>query len=226
MYRTLTDLLSNAARSGISRMVLAAAMLTGTCLAVDAAARHPAEIFVEESLQQGYGILADRSLAEELRRVKFRQFILAATDMERIGRFTLGAYADEAPAAELKKFEAAFAEHDIVVYSAWLSRYKGQKFRVTGSTKRMPDDIAVKADFFSPDDPNGPHSEVDFQVRRRSDGRPVITDIRVEGIWLAVSERGEFTAFLENHQGSVGALTLHLQSVARQIFSGRSPSGG
>ena len=151
--------------------------------------------------------------------------MLSATDMQRIARFTLGAYADNASASELRNFEDAFIEHDLVLYSAWLSRYKGQLFHVAGSAKRAPDDIVVKADFVIPADPNGPHSEVDFQVRKRADGRSVITDIRVEGIWLAVSERGEFTGFLESHHGSIAALTHHLQSVARQIFTGRGQPG-
>jgi len=203
------------------RRLAIVAGLTALSVSAVAEARHPSELFVEQSLQQGYGILTDRALSEEQRRVKFRDFMLSATDMKRIARFTLGAYADNASNTELKNFEDAFIEHDIVVYSAWLSRYKGQLFHVTGSAKRTSDDIVVKADFVIPADPNGPHSEVDFQVWQRSDGRPVITDIRVGGIWLAVSERGEFTGFLESHRGSVAALTHHLQSVARQIFIDR-----
>ena len=145
--------------------------LTALSVSAIAQARHPPEVFVEQSLQQGYGILADRTLSEEQRRVKFRDFMLSATDMQRIARFTLGAYAGNASDAELRKFEDAFIEHDIVVYSAWLSRYKGQLFHLTGSAKRTSDDIVVKVDFVIPADPNGPHSEVDFQVRQRSDGR-------------------------------------------------------
>jgi ABC-type transporter MlaC component len=220
LYRALTVERPQVMPKGILRGFLAVAVLLVASFTAAAAARHPAEIFVEESLKQGYGILADKSLSEEQRRVTFREFIMAATDMARIGRFTLGSYAD-GPTAELKKFGDAFTEHDIVIYSAWLSKYKGEKFHITGSLKRAPDDVIVKADFMNREDPNGPHSEVDFQVRKRSDGRPVITDIRVEGIWLAVSQRGEFTAFLDSHRGGVGALTQHLQSVARQIFSGR-----
>jgi ABC-type transporter MlaC component len=197
-------------------------VLTALSVSAMAEVRPPPEVFVEQSLRQGYGILADRTLSEEQRRVKFRDFMLSATDMRRIARFTLGSFADNASNAELKKFEDTFIEHDIVVYSAWLNRYRGQLFHVTGSAKRTSDDIVVKADFVIPTDPNGPHSEVDFQVRPRSDGRPVITDIRVGGIWLAVSERGEFTGFLESHRGSVAALTHQLQSVARQIFMDRN----
>jgi ABC-type transporter MlaC component len=203
------------------RTVLCAACLLITAAAsanpVATTARDPAEAFVQQRLRIGYAILTDQTLTEEQRRTKFRDFVLSSTDMQRIALFTLGFYADKSNAIELKKFENTYMEHAVVVYSAWLNRYRGEAFTVTGSVKRAPDDVTVNADFIDPADPNGPHSRVSFEVRKRSDGRLAITDMRFGGIWLALSERGDFGEFLEHHNGSVAALTGNLQSVARAI---------
>jgi ABC-type transporter MlaC component len=55
------------------------------------------------------------------------------------------------------------------------------------------------------------------------DGHPVITDTAAEGIWLALWERAGFTAFLQQHGGSVAALTEHLRSQADQINADTAP---
>lgn len=199
------------------RMVICVAglLISGTVSATPA--RDPAERFVEQRLQAGHAILTDQSMTEEQRRTKFRDFVLSSTDMQRIALFTLGFYADKSNPIELKKFEDTYMEHAVVVYSAWLNRYRGETFTVTGSVRRGLDDVTVNADFIDPSDPNGPHSRVSFEVRKRSDGRLAITDMRFGGIWLALSERGDFGEFLEHHNGSVAALTGNLQSVARAI---------
>lgn len=203
------------------RMVICAAslLITGAASATPAAtgARDPAEVFVEQRLKVGYAILTDQTLTEEQRRMKFHDFVLSSTDMQRIALFTLGFYAGKSNAIELKKFENTYMEHAVVIYSAWLNRYRGETFTVTGSVRRAPDDVTVNADFIDPSDPNGPHSRVSFEVRKRSDGRLAICDMRFGGIWLALSERGDFGEFLEHHNGSVAALTGNLQSVARAI---------
>lgn len=203
------------------RMVICAAclLIAGAASAAPAAigARDPAEVFVEQQLKVGYAILTDQTLTEEQRRMKFHDFVLSSTDMQRIALFTLGFYADKSNANELKKFENTYMEHAVVIYSAWLNRYRGEAFTVTGSVRRAPDDVTVNADFIDPSDPNGPHSRVSFEVRKRSDGRLAICDMRFGGIWLALSERGDFGEFLEHHNGSVAALTGNLQSVARAI---------
>lgn len=211
------------------RMLISAVFLliSGAASATPAAttARDPAEAFVEQRLKVGYAILTDQTLTEEQRRMKFRDFVLSATDMQRIALFTLGFYAGKSNAVELKKFESTYMEHAVVVYSAWLNRYRGEAFTVTGSVRRAPDDATVNADFIDPSDPNGPHSRVSFEVRKRSDGRLAICDMRFGGIWLALAERADFGEFLEHHNGSVAALTGNLQSVARAIvFDPRAAS--
>lgn len=196
---------------------LLTALAGAWAIPVAAASHDPAEAFVEQRLSVGYAILTDQTLTEEQRRMKFRDFVLSSTDMQRIAMFTLGFYADRSSATELKKFEDTYMEHAVVVYSAWLNRYRGETFYITGAVRRAADDVTVNADFIDPSDPNGPHSRVSFEVRKRSDGRMAITDMRFGGIWLALSERGDFGEFLEHHNGSVAALTGNLRSVARAI---------
>src|SRR2546423_715698 len=79
------------------------------------------------------------------------------------------------------------------------------------------DDVIVNAVVVNPHGDNQNAIRVGFRVRKTSDGRSIITDMQVEGIWLALSERSDFTGFLQQHGGSVAALTDHLRAQADQV---------
>ena len=191
-----------------------------------AAAGSTAESFVQQNIDKGYTILNNASLSDEQRRAQFRTFMLALTDTRRIGLFTLGQYANGASKADLDAFNAAFLDYAVAVYESRLSKYKGQTLKVTGSSERAADDAVVNADVVNPNAPNTQPFKVGFRVRKTSDGRPIITDMQVEGVWLALSQRSDFTSFLQQHGGSVAALTDNLHMQAQQIHAsdGSRPS--
>lgn len=182
-----------------------------------AAAANPAEAFVQQNIDRGYTILNDASLADAQRRAQFRNFMLSLTDTKRIGLFTLGPYANSAPKNDVEAFTNAFADYAVAVYESRLSKYKGQTLKVTGSTSRATDDTVVNADVVDPNAANAQPIKVGFRVRKTADGRPIVTDINVEGVWLALSQRSDFTAFLQMHGGNVAALTENLKMQTQQL---------
>jgi phospholipid transport system substrate-binding protein len=182
------------------------------------AAANPAEAYVQQNIEKGYVILNNPSLNPQQRRAQFRDFMLGLTDTRRIGMFTLGQYARSASKEEIEAFENAFTDYAVAVYESRLSKYKGQSLKVTGSMERAADDVVVTADAVNPEaPPNTPPIKVAFRVRKTADGKPIITDMQVEGIWLALSQRSDFTGFLQQHGGSVSALTDHLRTQAQQV---------
>src|ERR1051326_656762 len=184
----------------------------------EAAAANPAEAFVQQNIDKGYGILNNAQLSDADRRAQFREFMLSLTDTKRIGMFTLGQYANSASKADVDAYTNAFTDYAVAVYESRLNKYRGQTLKVTGSTERSADDVVVNADLVSPNaGANAPTFKVAFRVRKTSDGRPIITDMQVEGIWLALSQRSDFTAFLQQHNGNVQALTDDLKRQTAQL---------
>jgi phospholipid transport system substrate-binding protein len=195
--------------------------ITFSAPAAFAAAASAAESFVQQNIDKGYAIL-NASLSDEQRRAQFRTFMLGLTDTRRIGLFTLGQYANGASKANLDAFNDAFIDYAVAVYESRLSKYKGQTLKVTGSSERAADDVVVNADVVNPNSSNGQPFKVGFRVRKTSDGRPIITDMQVEGVWLALSQRSDFTSFLQQHGGSLAALTENLHLQAQQIHASAS----
>jgi phospholipid transport system substrate-binding protein len=181
-----------------------------------------AEAFIQKNIDHAYAVLGNTSLSPEERNARFRSFVLSLTDTGRIGRFTLGRYANSASPAAVADFERAFADYAVAVYESRLSEFKDLQMHVTGSAVLGKDDIVVAAIASGPGLPNPTKPvRVGFRVRTNSSGRLVVTDMDVEGIWLALWERADFTSFLHQHGGDVAELARHLRSEAAQM-TGRS----
>lgn len=208
----------------LAAIVVTIAMLSASALRA-APAANPAETFVQENIEKGYDILNSTTLGEDQRRTQFRDFMLSLTDARRIGMFTLGQYANSASKEDIEAFIDAFSEYAVAVYESRLSKYKGQSLKVTGSVQRAADDVVVNTDVVNPGMPNAQPLKAAFRVRKTSDGRPIVTDIQVEGVWLALSQRSDFTGFLQQHGGRLPDLTTDLQHQTRVLRNAARSTG-
>jgi len=171
---------------------------------------NPAEQFVAGQIRTGLTILGDTALSTDARERKFEDFLLGATDLRRIAIFTLGNAA--ATTAQRDAFAAAFNDYATAVYRSYFQHYSGQSLSVTGSAANGPGDTIVHARM---DDPSGGRPlAVEFRVRTDS-AKPLVIDIGVAGIWLALTQRDDFATFLARNGGNVDALTAHLGEVTK-----------
>ena len=206
--------------SFILELACAVAIMLGTtfhAVSSRASEANPAEIFIQQNIDRGNAILNNAGLSDVQRHAQFRSFILSVTDPRRIGMFTLGPYANGASKAVIDAFIAAFSDYLVANYESGLTKYKGKTMKVTGSIQRAPDDVVVNVRVVDPDNADAQAITVAFRVRKAAGGRPVVTDIRVEGIWFALSDRSDFTDFLQQHRGSIPALIQLLKMKAQHI---------
>jgi phospholipid transport system substrate-binding protein len=181
-------------------------------VAVPAAAQNanPAEQFVSGNIRAGLAILNDTSLDAATRSSRFEAFLLENTDLTRIALFTLGSA--QATPAQREAFTAAFRNYATATYRSYFRNYSGQSLRVTGSRQNAPGDIVVRTELNDGATVLG----VDFRVR--TDGaKPVVIDIGIAGVWLALTQRDDFAAFLARNHGDVAALTNYLDEKAKSL---------
>src|SRR5215469_11612541 len=198
----------------IARRAVLAMGLALLAPAMTASAAVPAESFISDNIQKSLSILNDPSLSSTQRSDQFEHLLLGLTDMKRIAIFTLGQYAANVSPAEQDEFATAFQNYSISVYRSYLSRYAGQTLKVTGSSERAPDDFIVNTVMVDASGNGGQQPlAVNFRVRTDT-GKPELTDFSVAGIWIALSERDQFAAFLAHNHGDVKNLIAHLQEVS------------
>lgn len=176
----------------------------------------PAEGFVSQNIDKGLAILNNRSLNTAQRATQFQGFLETLTDLKRIAKFTLGNARRGASDADVASFDAAFKSYAQTVYQSRLAQYTGQMLKVTGSTERAPGDTIVKTELVDPTNAGQQPLEVDFRVLSDK-GRMVVIDVSIAGVWLAIEERDQFSAFLSQHNGSIPALVTHLNQLTVQM---------
>lgn len=201
-------------------VMLAGMFVALTTLAASAPVRAetPAENFVASNVQRGLTILNNHSIPDSERRRQFRDFLISLTDIRRIALFTLGTARRAVTPEETEEFVTAFRDYAVAVYESRLTAYAGQKLRVTGATERAPGDDIVTTVLVDPNGNAGQQQpiEVDFRVADEN-GRRVVLDLSVAGVWLALEERDQFSAFLEENHDSVSALVTHLAALTDRL---------
>jgi phospholipid transport system substrate-binding protein len=209
----VTFRLPTVARRGALALIVATA--ASLMVPAPALADSPAEAFVQNNVSKGLTILNNKGENADQRRTQFQSFIIGLTDMKRIAKFTLGQYRRTASPQDQDAFAAAFQSYAIAVYQSYFNKYSGQTLRVTGSQERQPGDTIVTTQMIDPNDHSGQQPlEVDFRVLN-DNGRFVVIDFSVQGVWLAIEERDQFSSFLGQNNGSIPTLISHLHELAR-----------
>jgi phospholipid transport system substrate-binding protein len=173
-----------------------------------ARAANAAEDFVSGNIQAGFDILNDKSTSPIERRDRFASFLLALTDVKRTALFMLGRYAADAPQADLDGYTAAYQDYVTTMYQSYFSLYSGQSLHVTSSRERAPGDFVVATNMTGS---GSTPLQIDFRVR--TDGaKPLLLDIGVAGVWLALAQRDEFLSVLAQNNGDIKVLAAHLRT--------------
>ena len=175
-------------------------------------AANPAETFVSQNIQRGFDLLNAPGASVAERKARFADFVIGLTDMRRVAVFLLGRYAATAAPADVDAYVAAYQAYVQAVYQSYFALYAGQNLRVIDSRERAPNDYVVRTNVTGG---NSAPLEINFRVR--TDGaKPVLVDLGIAGIWLAIAQREEFGAVLAQSNGDVSVLSAHLRARAAQ----------
>jgi phospholipid transport system substrate-binding protein len=192
-------------------MLLAGLILAALLVAPAYAVAMTPSQYVQTNANEGVSILSDRSLSESDRRSKFRTFILSLVDERRIALFTLGAFRKGTSEPDQDAFVEAFVDYAVATYEANLCKYTDETLKVT-DVKEL-NGTEYKVTTIIDDDSAGQPISVGFRLQKDGDTFNVI-DIHIEGVWLAISQRDEFTSLLKKNSGSVPQLTQHVKQLA------------
>jgi len=179
-------------------------------LVAPAYAANAAEDFVSGNIQAGFDILNDRNTSPSERRERFATFLLGLTDVKRVALFLLGNYATNAPQADLDAYVAAYQGYVLSIYQSYFQLYAGQTLHVVSSRERAPGDFVVVTNMAGP---SSGAMEIDFRVRTDSP-KPLLLDVAVAGVWLALAQRDQIQSVLAQNNGDIKALIAHLRARA------------
>ncbi len=137
-----------------------------------------------------------------IREARFRELFHADFDSAGLARFVLGRYWRTASEEEQQEFVNLFENYVVFVYTARLSNFGGEALKVRGS-RSDGDGVIVSTDVVGPG--GGSPMRIDWRLVP-DNGTYKISDVIVEGVSMAVTQRSEFASVVQRNGGQVRGL--------------------
>jgi phospholipid transport system substrate-binding protein len=175
--------------------------------AAQAATENGADVFVRGLGSDAIRLLSNKSLDEAQRESEFRRILLKGFDVDNISRFVLGRFWRQATEGQRIEYRRLFEDYIVKAYAVRLGEYSGETFVVKDARPAEDGDIVVYSEI---DRANGPPVRVEWRCRKTSEGYK-ITDVVVEGVSMALTQRQEFASVIQNGGGNISALLDQLR---------------
>jgi len=208
-----------AARRGVVVMTRFGAPIVAVLLAVatiaaseQLRAADDAAGFISDLGQRTVQILAAKAPENE-REAKCRAIFEEGFDIPTISRFVLGGYWRTASEAQRQDFTALFETYVIRAYAVRFNDYGGEQLKVTAARTEDEDNSMVQSVIARPS--GAPPIKVDWRVNKTAKGFK-ITDVVVEGVSMAVTQRQEFASVIQRNGGQIDALLKLLREKTGQ----------
>jgi phospholipid transport system substrate-binding protein len=148
-----------------------------------------------------------KNAPQSQRVARFRELLREDFAVPEISRFVLGRYWNVATEEQRTEFVKLFEEYIALAYSTRLAEYTGETFKVTGS-RPDPDGAIVSSQILRP--AGAAPVKVDWRLIGRN-GVYKISDVTVDGISMAVTQRSEFASVIQHNGGQVQGLITMLR---------------
>jgi phospholipid transport system substrate-binding protein len=148
-----------------------------------------------------------KNAPQSQRVARFRELLREDFDVPEISRFVLGRYWNVATEEQRAEFVKLFEEYIALAYSTRLAEYTGETLKVTGS-RPDADGAVVSSQILRP--AGAAPVKVDWRLIGRN-GAYKISDVSVDGISMAVTQRSEFASVIQHNGGQVQGLITMLR---------------
>ncbi len=178
---------------------------TSPVLAADSASAG----FVRQLSEKLIGVInGSGSLAEK--RQQILPLIDQNVDVDGIGRFCLGRYWRMATPQQQQKFLQLFHRVLLNAITGKLGDYQGVRFDIGTSAPRGPGQTMVSTTIYRPGQPQTNVQWVIAQVA----GTPRVIDVIGEGVSLSITQRGDYSSYLQRNGNNIGVLLSAMQRQA------------
>lgn len=212
MSRPLSLPLTRLSTAPFRPLAAALLLLAGLALAAPQPSRAAeADAFIRTVGTETLDVLAARSADTAKRESLVRDLLEKHLDLEAVSRFCLGRYARQLSEPQSKEYDSLFIDYMVKVYSGLLAQYDGQTLSVQDGVNR--DNEAAQIVLSQINRKSGPPIRVEWKVVNKA-GTHKVTDVIIEGVSMAFTQRQQFELVLQNNGGKIDAL---FTAMRRQI---------
>ncbi len=165
--------------------------------------------FISKLADEAIDKLTKTDLTPAQREDRFREIINEYADFKTVARWVLGRqYWSKASESQQKEYLSLFEDLMVVTYAGRFRDYGGETLDIK-TVKPISDEEALVMSSLQRPNADKPVN-IDWRVRGGGEKFRII-DIMIEGLSMAQTQRAEFSSFLRNNSGDIGALLKNLR---------------
>jgi phospholipid transport system substrate-binding protein len=186
-----------------TRFLLPALLLCGFLAAAPVRAADGPTGFINDMGKRAIDVLTSTK-SEAERESNFRKLFDEGFDVPAIGRFVLGPYWRTATEDQRKEFLTLFEAYVVHAYTVRFNEYNNEQFKVDAAKADSDASSLVSSQIVRGG--GAPPVKVDWRVVKAADSGYKISDVIVEGVSMAVTQRQEFASVIQRGGGQLEAL--------------------
>lgn len=188
--------------------------LAAFLLPAGARAEGDAGTFIQKLADTAIATVTDKQLAEEERDNRFRQLFVTNFDLPAIGKFVLARYWRTATPDQQQEFLKLFEDQVVLTWARRFKDYSGEKLSIAGTSKEDEHTWLVDSQILRE---KGPPVPVQWRVHDAPDGTFRVTDIIVEGVSMAITQRQDYSSTMQSIGGKIDVLLSSMRTKIDQL---------
>jgi phospholipid transport system substrate-binding protein len=207
-------------RRGFAAIAMVAAILFGAsgARADEAAEAASAQTFIRTLADQALVYVNSKTMSDAERSAGFRKLFVEAFDIPDIGRFVLGRHWKSASADQQQDFLKAFEEFTVLTWSTRFKDYSGVSLVVDGASPADEGYFLVESHIVRL---QGEPLPVGWRAHK-VDAKWKITDILIENVSMALTQRQDFASVIQSSGGTVDGLLTTMHKKIDELRAGQA----
>jgi phospholipid transport system substrate-binding protein len=193
-------------RSLINALVFAALILVSTN---SYSYNTDPKIFVSELVGDAIKTLSDKSISKADKAKKIETIALEHVDINAIALYTLGSLRKNLDQDTLKKYQKLFEKYFLKSLTSRLTDYSENKFEVTSADQKSETTTIVTSRVV--ESSSQPELKIEWRIYTKDPAKPLIRDLRVEGLSIARTQKEEFSSILNSNNNDINVLFSKLE---------------
>jgi phospholipid transport system substrate-binding protein len=204
-------------RRAFAAFALSTVLLAGTAARADEAAdANAAQTFIRGLADKALVLVNNKTISDKDRADRFRDLFVASFDIPQIGQFVLGRHWKAATPAQRTDFLKSFEEFTVLTWSTRFKDYSGVSFELEGASPAENGYWIVESHIKRS---QGDPLPLGWRVHK-VDGAWRITDIIVEGVSMALTQRQDFSSAMQSSGGTIETLLATMHKKIEELRAG------
>jgi phospholipid transport system substrate-binding protein len=167
------------------------------------------KIFIEELVGDAIKTLSDKSISKADKAKKIEVIALANIDIDAIAKYTLGSFRKTLDQNTLKKYQELFKKYFLKSLTSRLTDYSDNKFEVISADQKSETTTIVLSKIV--ESSSQPELIIEWRIYTKDPAKPLIRDLKVEGLSIARTQKEEFASILSSNNNDINILLQKLE---------------